>query len=177
MSIVQMPDTYYPTPKALADEMACKLDIDKICYILEPSAGMGALCKALARRNHVWGDHRRDYLEIDCIEIDPQMRNNLRYIFSDDYRNGLIRQERNIEDNRRYIRERGEYEPLSDLDKSKLANLREEKASVCVSVRIVHDDFLTFQTERKYDAIIMNPPFDHGDLHLLHALNLMRDGG
>lgn len=43
--------------------------------------------------------------------------------------------------------------------------------------RVVHDDFLTFRTHKKYDLIVMNPPFSNGDLHLLKALELMQDGG
>ena len=171
MSIVQMPDTFYPTPKALADEMVCKLDLDKIRYILEPSAGMGALCKAISRRGYYDRWHRNNNFEVDCIEIDPQMRNNLRYIFSEEYDHGLACQEREYEDRRRYD------ESMPESEKAELALLREERAGVSAKVRIIHDDFLTFQTKRRYDAIVMNPPFDHGDLHLLHALDLMQDGG
>lgn len=43
--------------------------------------------------------------------------------------------------------------------------------------RVVHDDFLTFQTFKKYDLIVMNPPFDQGDKHLLKAIDLLRDSG
>lgn len=43
--------------------------------------------------------------------------------------------------------------------------------------RVVHDDFLTFETFKRYDAILMNPPFDEGDKHLLKALDLMKNGG
>lgn len=43
--------------------------------------------------------------------------------------------------------------------------------------RVVHDDFLTFQTFKKYDLIVMNPPFDQGDKHLLKAIELLRDRG
>lgn len=42
---------------------------------------------------------------------------------------------------------------------------------------VVHDDFLTFHTRKQYDLCIMNPPFDNGDEHLLHALSLMERGG
>lgn len=42
---------------------------------------------------------------------------------------------------------------------------------------VVHDDFLTFHTHKQYDLCIMNPPFDSGDEHLLHALSLMERGG
>lgn len=43
--------------------------------------------------------------------------------------------------------------------------------------RVIFDDFLRFHTFKKYDTIIMNPPFSNGDEHLLHALEMQKDGG
>ncbi len=43
--------------------------------------------------------------------------------------------------------------------------------------RVVHNDFLSFETFKSYDLIIMNPPFSDGDKHLLKALDLMKNGG
>lgn len=43
--------------------------------------------------------------------------------------------------------------------------------------RVVHDDFLTFQTFKHYDLVIMNPPFSDGDKHLLKALEIQKHGG
>ena len=43
--------------------------------------------------------------------------------------------------------------------------------------RVVHDDFLTYYTRKRYDLILMNPPFADGDLHLIHALELCENGG
>lgn len=43
--------------------------------------------------------------------------------------------------------------------------------------RLIHDDFLTFETFKKYDLIIMNPPFDNGCKHLLKAIELQKNGG
>ena len=43
--------------------------------------------------------------------------------------------------------------------------------------RVVHDDFLTFHTQKRYDLIVMNPPFSNGDEHLMKALELIKDGG
>lgn len=43
--------------------------------------------------------------------------------------------------------------------------------------RVVHDDFLTYHTRKRYDLILMNPPFAEGDMHLLHALELCESGG
>lgn len=54
----------------------------------------------------------------------------------------------------------------------KLRRILEEKG-----YRVVHDDFLTFETQKRYDLIVMNPPFDQGDRHLLKALQLAERGG
>lgn len=43
--------------------------------------------------------------------------------------------------------------------------------------KVVHDDFLTFHTFKKYDLIIMNPPFSNGATHLMKALDMQKDGG
>lgn len=43
--------------------------------------------------------------------------------------------------------------------------------------RVVFDDFLNFQTRKKYDLVIMNPPFSNGEKHLLKAIELMQFGG
>jgi hypothetical protein len=43
--------------------------------------------------------------------------------------------------------------------------------------KVVHDDFLTFNTTKRYDLILMNPPFSEGDKHLFKALMMQKDGG
>lgn len=44
--------------------------------------------------------------------------------------------------------------------------------------RVVHDDFLTYETMKEYHAIIINPPFSDGCKHLLKALRMQeRNGG
>lgn len=43
--------------------------------------------------------------------------------------------------------------------------------------RVVHDDFLTYETQKRYHLVVMNPPFDNGAAHLLKALELMQRGG
>ena len=43
--------------------------------------------------------------------------------------------------------------------------------------RVVHDDFLDYFTRKRYSLILMNPPFSHGDRHLLHAIELCANGG
>lgn len=44
--------------------------------------------------------------------------------------------------------------------------------------RVVHNDFLTYNTMKEYDLIIMNPIFSNGYKHLLKALEMQqRNGG
>lgn len=40
----------------------------------------------------------------------------------------------------------------------------------------VHDDFLTFHSDVRYDLILMNPPFSNGDAHLEKAWEVMQHG-
>src|SRR5690625_232253 len=40
---------------------------------------------------------------------------------------------------------------------------------------VVWDDFLTYETYKEYDYIIMNPPFSNGVAHVLKALELAED--
>lgn len=43
---------------------------------------------------------------------------------------------------------------------------------------VVHDDFLTYNTAKRYDLIFMNPPFSDADRHLLKAIDMQeRYGG
>ncbi len=43
--------------------------------------------------------------------------------------------------------------------------------------RVVHNDFLSYNSHKPYDLVIMNPPFSQGDRHLLKALDIQRNGG
>ena len=114
---------FYPTPADLATEMAQEIDVETCCHILEPSAGKGDLAEAIRKR----GKFRRGSanMDIDCIEINPDLR--------------------------AILKEKG--------------------------FRVVHDDFLTFDTFKQYDAILMNPPFKDGDRHLMKALDLVSENG
>ena len=44
-------------------------------------------------------------------------------------------------------------------------------------LRLVCDDFLQYRTQKRYDLIIMNPPFSNGAAHLLHAIQMQKNGG
>lgn len=43
--------------------------------------------------------------------------------------------------------------------------------------RVVYNDFLTYDTMKEYDVIIMNPPFSNGCKHLLKALEMQKRNG
>jgi hypothetical protein len=43
--------------------------------------------------------------------------------------------------------------------------------------RVVQDNFLDYNSFKKYDLIIMNPPYSQGDKHLLKAIQLQERGG
>lgn len=109
----------YPTPAAVIEKMLSKINLVRQMNILEPSAGLGNIVKAIKSADHY-----------ACVNIDA-------------------------------IEPENEYHPL----------LKSAGAA------IVGDDFLTFQSYKIYDAIIMNPPFSNGDRHLLKAIDMMKNGG
>lgn len=69
---------------------------------------------------------------------------------------------------------RSEYE--SDIDcieiNPQLQNVLRSK-----NYRVVADDFLSYNTYKKYNLIIMNPPFSNGEQHLMKAIEMQEDGG
>ena len=123
--------TFYPTPLPLIEKMLSGIKWLYIGSVLEPSAGKGDIAQYVAEklyyahRSYPVHDERsrREAVEkadIDCIEIDPTLRNVL-----------------------------------------------EGKG-----FRVIHDDFLGFETQKRYSLIVMNPPFDQGAEHLHKAMML-----
>ena len=45
------------------------------------------------------------------------------------------------------------------------------------NIKVIHDDFLTFETFKNYDCIMMNPPFSCGDKHLMKAIDIQKRRG
>lgn len=60
---------------------------------------------------------------------------------------------------------------LVEIDEKCRAFLKSKKANVAA------DDFLKLQTFKRYDLIIMNPPFSDGVKHILKAIEMQRYGG
>lgn len=123
--------TFYPTPEWTAEKLLSGIDFHMVESVLEPSAGKGDLAFVVAKKmfyakhNYPMSDTRdkREAIEnadIDCIEIDPTLRNAL----------------------------------------------------TGAGYRVIHDDFLHFESQKRYSLIVMNPPFDQGAKHLLKALEL-----
>lgn len=150
---------FYPTPPELADKLLSGIDWYFVREALEPSAGKGDLVKAAAQKAHA-----HDYnitLNVDCVEIDPHLRAVLDFEFGGRRENEIWERAKQLRDegadNRWLMRE---YDWLHKLN-----------------APVVHDDFLTYESRKHYDLIVMNPPFADGDAHLLKAIELQRRYG
>lgn len=171
---------FYPTPPDVAKELLDGIAWERVPTVLEPSAGSGNLVYAALREyksNRYSSSDRK--MNVDCVELDPHLRSVLKYEFSGEKMQELYRERRALEDKREYDRDQRRYIELEPADKERLENVRSEIETLDAgTVRIVHDDFLSFDTCKLYDVIIMNPPFSNGDAHLLKALQMQsRNGG
>lgn len=137
---------FYPTPESLVKKMLEGIDLAYVHTILEPSAGKGDILREIAKEENSYRN-RADF-DVDCIEIDPHLRQILKYNFSDDRRR--------------------QFDCWKDA---------EYKTFFDRGIHIVHDNFLTYTPYKQYDLIIMNPPFSNGDRHLLKALDIQKHGG
>ncbi len=167
---------FYPTPSELAERLLAGIDWHYVATVLEPSAGKGDLVKAVAQKAHSL--RYGETLSVDCVEIDPYLRSILEYEFGG-------RREEEIWERRKQLNEKegwnavtctqGELTPMEAAEKRRLE--REYDWLHKLSAPVVHDDFLTFQSRKRYDLIVMNPPFADGDAHLLKAIELQKRWG
>lgn len=156
---------FYPTPKMLARKMINGIEWSRIQTVLEPSAGKGDILKILAEEV---GDKFK--LDIDCIEIDRNLRQILKYVFSEEAKEEIIQKKYCI--TQKYGRS------LPGEEQIRIEQLDTELMGFFENgIHVVHDDFLTYQAYKEYDIILMNPPFSNGDRHLLKALEIQRNGG
>ena len=65
---------FYPTPKNLVDQMLELVDWDRVQFALEPSAGKGDIAQGIRERMKV----KQKPLQLDCVEIDSDLRAVLR---------------------------------------------------------------------------------------------------
>ncbi len=156
---------FYPTPPDLADKLLAGIDWHYIETVLEPSAGKGDLVKVVAQKAHSY--RYGEPLNVDCVEIDPYLRSILEYEFGGRRENEILKRRRAFEGRR-----------LNSMENIESRRLRHEYEWLHkLSAPVVHDDFLTFQSRKRYDLIVMNPPFSNGDAHLLKAIELQKRWG
>lgn len=65
---------FYPTPLLLVERMMKKVDWSKVQFALEPSAGKGDLANGIRNRMK----QEKKPCQLDCVEIDPDLRAVLR---------------------------------------------------------------------------------------------------
>ena len=160
---------FYPTPPALAEKMLEGVEWNGVRSVLEPSAGKGDLIKAFLDKAPAHICTGRE-LHIDCVEIDPHLRQILKYEFSEEALDPIRAEYGRLDDMR--------YDDRSQEENDRLWDLRNRIAFYeSTLVRVVHDDFLTYHTYTAYELCLMNPPFSNGDIHLLRAMEVMKGGG
>ena len=170
---------FYPTPPKVADLLLEGIEWEKGPVVLEPSAGTGNIVYSVLKKFY---ESRYRYsdakINVDCVEIDSHLRSVLRYEFMGEKEQDLWKQKKALEDKKTYDRDRHQYRELDHHDSALLKSVTEE-INVLKSgdVRIVHDNFLDFDTFKQYDIIVMNPPFADGDAHLLKAIQLQSLSG
>ena len=163
-------DQFYPTPDSVAGKMLAGLDWNMIESVLEPSAGKGNLVLAVIKANWAATRRNRDRIKIDCIEIDPYLRAILKANADSEWARGMRERERALDSMLSVSR--------SEAENKEMWALREKISMLDYSeVHVIHDNFLTYRGTRRYGLILMNPPFADGDLHLLKALELQKNGG
>lgn len=177
---------FYPTPPELVERMLEGIKIPFNASVLEPSAGKGDILRVLAKREDKSYDNRYD---VDCIEIDPNLRQILSYQFGnrkneikkslDEIKAKFPRCDCWFREGWKYFdAEIKDYVPMPSEAASHIEELEAElKTFFSMGIHIVHDDFLTYNAFKRYDLIVMNPPFSNGDVHLLKALDMQKHGG
>ena len=180
MQLVENEETseFYPTPQSLVEKMLEGIDWRYVSTILEPSAGKGDILREIARAEHGRGYYGK--FDIDCIEIDPNLRQILKYNFSEAREDEIRSKNNKLTEKVSWNAITYRYDTI-ELTESQKAEKKELEAELqtffAQGIHIVHDDFLTYNPFKQYDLIIMNPPFSNGDKHLLKALKMQEKGG
>ncbi len=152
---------FYPTPPEIAAKMLVKVDMRKSEYILDPSAGKGDLVYFIKEYIYILNDDY--YLREFCREHKvnkgtPEVREEaarLTVKYIGQYNHEIYKTD--IE--------------CVEIDENLKHILRGK------GYRVEGGDFLNFHTEKRYDVIFMNPPFENGEEHLLKAIELQKRFG
>lgn len=154
---------FYPTPVELVAKMIEGIRFKSGNSILEPSAGSGNIVKFIAFANDTLNDHwRYKYYEGTLDEKRKQIIENDAVKRYYDYEE---------DDTKNYFPHINFDIDCIEIDKNLQAILKNHDFNV------IADDFLSFETSKMYDYIIMNPPFSDGDKHLMKAIRLAEKNG
>lgn len=178
MQIVENEQTseFYPTPESLVEKMLEGIDWDCIRTILEPSAGKGDILRVIAKKEATRYSSRK--FDVDCIELDTNLRQILKYNFSDERNKELAKRENELSPTREWNMTTHKYKEIPSPNPKEYENIQNERLCFFTNgIHIVHDNFLTYNPYKHYDLIVMNPPFSNGDKHLLKALKMQEKGG
>lgn len=181
---------FYPTPEKLVQRMLGKVKWDLVQTILEPSAGKGDIVRGIATAP--MRDYHKDRLDVDCIELDPNLRAILKYSFSEEAKREIFdKKSALIKTSASYEKKQwdtGKYtyydeatrtdKPFPEREQIQLEQYdRQLSGFIKNGIHVVHDDFLTYMPYKHYDLIVMNPPFSCGARHLLRAIEMQQSGG
>lgn len=176
VSTAQAQHTLYPTPLPLAQRLLEGIHWQDVETVLEPSAGTGNLVYALTTIPELGRHNDCNPLDVDMIEIDPGVRGILADRFSEAAEQALRQRSEAMRD--AYLQKARANEDVKEAEKAWRDASNQYYGFQRIHPKIVHDDFRTFSSRKKYDLIIMNPPFENGDAHLLKAIQMQeRYGG
>lgn len=164
---------FYPTPPALAAKLLEGLETHMIHTILEPSCGSGNLIRAFARAVNQ-NRHHPNY-DVDLVEIDPALRGMVKENFIDTNYNHYWEVYKSFLD--KEYTEDGKVELSAEEKEASEEAYAMYRACCDMTLRFAHVDFMVYETMKKYDLILMNPPFADGDTHLLKAIGMQKRFG
>ena len=184
---------FYPTPPNLVERMMSKVNLNKVSYVLEPSAGKGDIIDGF--RKYI-KDRTKSY---NLRQKTKGKRAETEFFKTKDecisYVNAKFGTEfTTIKEFNKYfcdLADKNDDEEIEccidsydsdltnkvfeieavEIDTSLQAILKDKK------IKIVGNDFAEYNPYCRYDLIMMNPPFKDGDKHLLKALKLIENGG
>ena len=184
---------FYPTPPNLVERMMSKVDLNKVSYVLEPSAGKGDIIDGF--RKYI-KDRTKSYnlrqktkgkrAETEFFKTKDECISYVNAKFGTEFT--TIKEfnkyfcdlaDKNDDEEIEYYVDSYDSDLTNkvfeieavEIDTSLQAILKDKK------IKIVGNDFAEYNPCCRYDLIMMNPPFKDGDKHLLKALKLIENGG
>lgn len=183
---------FYPTPKEIAYKLISKLDLGRVNYILEPSAGKGDFLSAFWDYKSTETLHYvlQDYSVRGWTIVDSWNANEVVAGLSESFKRSFS----NLDEAKMFLKtillddgdERYSLSATETAATKKLVEVQcvEIDANLCSILReskhrylCDNADFLDWCSFTRYDTVLMNPPFANGDKHLLKAIKLLSNGG